>query len=315
MIRDILTGNPFFASCLAATVLMIGWRCYRRESGIRWQQVFFPPLWAVCSTFALGISALLLPVTLDRFLYAADGSFGFQAAFAGARLLLRNPWLLRICAVSYFNLPIAMTAMYLVLREHDRAQAGRFVRFSVWLGITGFALYFVCPAVGPGWAFAGDFPNRAPQASVAPVTMGLGARNCMPSLHTAWILCLLWSAPPLSRWWRAALWAFSGFTLLYTLSAGGHYLVDLIVAVPFTRAVQAAMNGHWRSVVLWCNGAAVLLWFLLLRFGLATLSSSRFVPWALTAVTLIGTAPAFWMLLRRAAVRRSELALAETSRA
>jgi PAP2 superfamily len=276
---------------------MLGWRWLDRASGISWLQALFPPLWSICTTFALGLSASALPVTLDRYLYAADGGFGFQPAFAGARLLLANPWLLHTCAVCYFNLPVGMTLVYLALRKEGAAEAKRFVRFAVWLGIAGFALYFLCPAVGPGWAFAGDFPYRTPKAAMIPVTMGTAARNCMPSLHTAWILCLVWSRPALSRWWRAALWAFSGFTLLYALSAGGHYLVDLIVAAPFTRAVRTALDGRWRSPMLLHNAAMVGLWLVLLRFGTPLLTGSRLVLYALAAGTLLGAVPRMWLRL------------------
>src|SRR5438105_3380263 len=115
VIIEILTGNPFFASCLLASGLMLVWKFAFRAQYISWPHVLFPPIWSVVSTCMLGISALLLPLTLDRYLYAADGSFGFQPAFAGARLLLHNPWLLHTCAVCYFNLPVAMVVMYLLL--------------------------------------------------------------------------------------------------------------------------------------------------------------------------------------------------------
>jgi hypothetical protein len=283
----ILTGNPFFASCLAASGLLLIWRLVYRERAIAWPHILFPPLWSVGSTFVLGVSATLLPMVLDRYLYAADGAFGFQPSFAGARLLLRNPWLLHTCAVCYFNLPVGMTAIYLLLRRRSGVTAAsQFIRFAIWLAVAGAALYFVFPAVGPGGAFNGDFPNRAPAAAVVPIFMPMVARNCMPSLHTAWILCMLWCAPPMGRRWRAILWAFSAFTLLYALSAGGHYLVDLVVAVPFARAVQAGLNARWKSAAFVRNAALVGLWFVLLRFGLPVLTTTEALPYALALVTV-----------------------------
>src|SRR5579872_720533 len=99
---------------------MLVWKLARsRQTAIAWPHALFPPLWSAGSTVVLGICALLLPLTLDRYLYAADGSFGFQPAFAGARLLLSNPWLLHTCATCYFNLPVAMALVYLLLRRHS----------------------------------------------------------------------------------------------------------------------------------------------------------------------------------------------------
>ena len=265
---DILTGNPFFASCLASTVLLLVWKLVRKDERVAWPHLLFPPFWSIGSTFVLGISGTMLPITLDRYLYAVDGSFGFQASFLGAQLLLAHPWLLHTCAVCYFNLPVAVTVVYLLLqRQSDDAEARRFLRFAIYLAVVGTTLYFACPAIGPGGAFHGDFPYRIPQASVIPVRMPLSARNCMPSMHTAWILCLLWCAPPLGRWFKAILWAFAGFTLLYALSAGGHYAVDLIVAVPFTLAVRAGLRAEWKSPGFAMNAALVALWFVALRYG------------------------------------------------
>ena len=288
MLIQILTGNPFFASCLASTVLMLVWKLAGRQQGIAWPHLLFPPFWSVGSTFVLGISASFLPFTLDRFLYAADGSYGFQASFLGARLLLGHPWLLHTCAVCYFNLPVAMTLTYLLLLHYGaEGEAQRFIRFAIWLAIAGTALYFACPAIGPGGAFHSDFPYRLPHAGViAPVWMPLSARNCMPSLHTAWILCLLWCAPRLGGWFRSLLWAFAGFTLLYALSAGGHYLVDLVVALPFTLAVRAAMRSEWKSPAFVANAALVAFWFLALRFGVSLFAVSPAIPYGLTAISL-----------------------------
>ncbi|SPE42331.1 membrane hypothetical protein [Candidatus Sulfopaludibacter sp. SbA3] len=285
---EILTGNPFFASCLASSVLMLVWKLANKSAPVDWPQMLFPPLWSIGSTFILGISASLLPMTLDRYLYAVDGSFGFQASFLGAQLLLAHPWLLHTCAICYFNLPIAMTLMYLVLqRRANEHEANRFIQFAIYLAIAGTSLYFACPAVGPGGAFHADFPYKTPHATVVWVAMPLAARNCMPSMHTAWILCLLWCAPSMSRWLRAILWAFAGFTLLYALSAGGHYLVDLVVAVPFTLAVRSAFRREWKSPGFVLNAAVVAFWFVVVRYGVGLFMLSPMVPYGLSIATLV----------------------------
>lgn len=288
VIGAIFTANPFFASCLASSLLMLAWRWFSKDTGIRWAQLLLPPVWSVVSTFVLGGCAVFLPVTLDRYLFVADGAFGFQASFAGAQFLLAHHWLLHTCAICYFNLPAGMTLVYLLLRRfRTPAAAYEFVRFAVYLAVAGTALYFVCPAVGPGGAFPGYFPGRVP-TGITPVAsaMPFGARNCMPSLHTAWILCLLWCAPPLGRAFRALLWAFSAFTLLYALSAGGHYLVDLVVAVPFTQAVRLAVRSEWRRPALAFSAATVVLWLLLLRYGIGLLTAHAAVTYAFTLLAL-----------------------------
>jgi hypothetical protein len=265
------------------------WKLTMKDGRVAWPHMLFPPLWSVGSTMVLGISAKMLPMTLDRYLFAVDGSYGFQASFLGAQFLLAHPWLLHTCAVCYFNLPIGMTVMYLLLqRKAGEKDANRFIQFAIYLAITGTSLYFACPAVGPGGAFHGAFPDRIPPApALIQVFMPLAARNCMPSMHTAWILCILWCAPHMARWMRAILWAFAGFTLLYALSAGGHYLVDLFVAVPFTLAVRAGFRSEWKSPGLLVNAALVAFWFVAIRYGVGWFTATPVVPYGLAAVTLL----------------------------
>ncbi|HEX3661355.1 MAG TPA: phosphatase PAP2 family protein [Acidobacteriaceae bacterium] len=74
--------------------------------------------------------------------------------------------------------------------------------------------YASFPAVGP--AHLGD--------PTAP-------RNCIPSLHMTWaLLCVVYVARP----WRWAAVLFAVLTALATLGTGEHYLIDLVVAVPYT---------------------------------------------------------------------------------
>ncbi|MGA7521028.1 MAG: phosphatase PAP2 family protein [Acidobacteriaceae bacterium] len=74
--------------------------------------------------------------------------------------------------------------------------------------------YAAFPAVGP--AHLGD--------PTAP-------RNCIPSLHMTWaLLCVVYVARP----WRWVAVSFAGLTALATLGTGEHYLIDLVVAVPYT---------------------------------------------------------------------------------
>ena len=108
----------------------------------------------------------------------------------------------------------------------------------------------------------------------------------MPSLHTAWIVMWLWFAAPAPRWSRPLQWVFAGLTLFYALSAGGHYLCDLIVAVPFTVAMKFAARREWRSTAFAVNAAMVALWLILLRFGTSAFQGTWMLPYGLTLATL-----------------------------
>ena len=120
---QILTGNPFFASCLLASLLLLVWKL-RVDRQLSPAAIAFPIFWSVGSTFVLGMGAALTPVTLDRYLFAADGSFGFQPAFAGARYLLSTLWLWNSAATCYFNLPLAMSRPLSLPTARTRRRGG-----------------------------------------------------------------------------------------------------------------------------------------------------------------------------------------------
>src|ERR1039457_1343087 len=86
VLKELLTSNPFFASCVASSAAMLIWRPVAKGAVVTWLQMLFPPLWSVGSTFMLGISALLLPITLDRYL----GSVPYRARHYPAEVRLAS---------------------------------------------------------------------------------------------------------------------------------------------------------------------------------------------------------------------------------
>src|SRR5205085_2802118 len=77
--------------------------------------------------------------------------------------------------------------------------------------------------------------------------------------------------------------AYLVFTLLATLGLGVHYAWDLVVAFPFTLAIEAicippsaALGPHRRRAILW-GVLLTVLWMVILRFGLVLLAFSTVV--------------------------------------
>lgn len=112
----------------------------------------------------------------------------------------------------YYALPFFAALMALVSRRRmDCALA--------WIlaALLAPLFYAAFPAVGP--AHLGD--------PAAP-------RNCIPSLHMTWaLLCVVY----VDRRWRWLAVTFAGLTALATLGTGEHYLLDLVVAAPYTWAI------------------------------------------------------------------------------
>ncbi len=78
--------------------------------------------------------------------------------------------------------------------------------------------------------------------------------------------------------------AFLGLTLLATLGLGEHYLIDLVVAVPFAVAAMAGCVKQYRRAA--AAGALVSAWLVYLRFGLLVFSLSPLGAWMAVLATL-----------------------------
>ncbi len=257
------------------------------------QQMAFTPVAALIGNLLVTVSARLTPFTLDRFLYAADGSFGLQPGFACRALLLRHEWLRLASGIAYVNLPVLAMALYLLVNRRNPADASRVVRLLSAVGIAGYCLYYFFPAAGSEVVLGTKFPFHPPDISslsLEPIRVQFAPRNFMPSLHTAWCLAICWSARGLAKVWRMILMAIVALTLLYTLSC--HYFVDMVAAIPFTLAVYALADNRlsWhhpaRRLALVAGAACFSVWLALLRFGTALLLVSPVISWSGFALTI-----------------------------
>ena len=262
-----------------------------------------PPAAVVATAVGLLLNQHLTPRTLDGVLYAADASFGGQPSFAAARLLARLGFLRPIIECCYVNLPVAAVAVYLVLVRRDPDAARRYVRATALVGIAGWVCYFVMPGVGTMVMFGDRFPDAPPLlADVARFSWPTldAPRNCMPSLHTAWglLLCLVM---PTGTTARRLTVAYTALMLTYA-AASGHYLVDLIAAVPFAVAMYALAHRRPRAgaATVWLVPLAVFVgWLVLVGVGTPLLLWSPVVPWTATVATCVVS----WAAYRRASTR------------
>jgi PAP2 superfamily len=189
------------------------------------------PLFVAASGPLLDLTALAHPLTLDGPCLIFDQHLG-QPSFAAGMLFWRAPVLGQLCAVIYGELPL-FCALALVL---DRARSVRILTTFVIIGVTGYVLYHLFPVAGPRFAFSG-WPGRVPALTESLHHAGAAPpvpRNCMPSLHTAWVI---YCGLQMRGGWRALSSLWVAGTLLATLGLGLHYAIDLIAALPFLAAV------------------------------------------------------------------------------
>ena len=123
-------------------------------------------------------------------------------------------------------------------------------------GAIAFVLYHFYPAAGPIYAFGQAFPASLPDpATLASIPAGLAmpgaARNCMPSVHFFWAILAAAEARGLGRAWRACFVLFAVLTAFATIALGEHYVIDLVIAVPFTLCVHALFSRERSWVIGW----------------------------------------------------------------
>ena len=261
-------------------------------------KLLFPP------SFGL-LTALLLKfcshgVTYDHFLYAFDGSLGFQPSFWAGRMITLTPWISTFTSALYDGLPLFLVTAYLIEERRSAKLGYRVFVLMLLVGLCGAACFVLFPAVGAYWIFSKSFPIHPPALSTVSLLLtmieAVVPRNCMPSLHTAWAIVALWAAGKCSLPRRMAMRGLLMIMLLQTLVY--HYLADMIVAVPFTLTLyaisQAAVpwSAQQRRGAFGFGILSVVIWLVSLRWGSNLFLISPLVPWSAMLLTI---APCWWL--------------------
>lgn len=199
------------------------------------------------------------PVKYDYVLQAVDESLGLTA-FQVARLF--NHWERTILIAVYESLGAAMVAWYGVHVVTRSEQSRKLMYSFLILYVSGAALYGIVPAMGPRYAFNEVFPIGQPKFVPAPAALA-GYPNAMPSLHmaTAFMLVLFNNR---NRWLLGISSVFLAGTVAATLALE-HYVIDLIVAVPFTCYAFELAQGRLKAATKYLAG--LLGWLMMIRFG------------------------------------------------
>ncbi|MGD0128452.1 MAG: phosphatase PAP2 family protein [Terriglobia bacterium] len=255
------------------------------------------PVFVIVTAVVLPGTAHAHSATLDRVLYAFDGSLGFQPSFVLGRFLSRVPWLGTLAEISYEQVPVAVLVLYAsTMGKEERRRPNLLLLFAV-ASLAGYLLYYLVPAAGPVHLFPSQFPNSAPPLAgltLLPAVLPADApRNAMPSLHMTWAVLLFWNARRSGICLRAVYLLYLILTVLITLGSGEHYLIDLVVALPFALAVQAGFSVPIRelprSLLVWSGAAGTLAWLGFLRFARPVWLGSIVLDWSLVIATVAGT--------------------------
>ncbi len=256
----------------------------------------------------LDITERLHPKTFDLYLYSFDSSLRVPISFLVGQAFWRWPSLWWTCFIFYTALPLPLALVYAAHLRHARRNALAVMIAFLVTGPLGVMFYNMLPACGPIHLFGGAFPWHplvaadARRLRVVPILLK-GARNAIPSLHMTWVLLVWWNSRGLPRWVRAIALAFVWFTVLATLGTGEHYLVDLVVAFPFSLMVQALCSyalpfrGERRTAFLF-GTFVTLIWLALLSYATPLFWISPFIPWAMIVATVSSSVFLWHRLLR-----------------
>lgn len=250
-----------------------------------WVSIF---CWISISTVSLGalsnamlrIGAVIYPLTHDLHLFKIDAAFGGVAQWTAQAIHDGPPWLRQGTRGVYEFLPVLFFPVLALLIRENKARTLHGWRAMLLPYAIAWVCYAWLPATGPIVMFGlNDFPQNIPpldQLQSAMVSVQPAMRNAMPSMHLSGAIWVMMMAAALRRKWLFALSVlFVAGTAWATLALGEHYLIDLVVAIPFAASVGLwLMNPpRWRVAPLadkamqWAAGGTFVVWMLLLRLA------------------------------------------------
>ena len=243
----------------------------------------------------------------DPYCYALDSLWGGQISFIISKFL-RSSLIWRLpMYVIYFYLSLYMVLAQVVVykynNEHGYSHAKSLIQavLFILIAICGSCVYVFFPVVGVE-VYCGSnlFPNGPwPEANLNPTPIEAPdflVRNGMPSLHLSWILAVYYSLYKASPIYKRIALGLVILTALSTFSVGCHYLIDLIIAVPFCTALLSlclSEVGLKRRLLAFCTCALFTMgWLCLFKYNI---SAALYCPTATLCGLVITDTIAFYM--------------------
>jgi hypothetical protein len=244
-----------------AILALFVWMLFRPYSTSPWKILAFIAYLAVEPFTVSTLRALsrAYPLKYDYVLQSLDQALGLTA-FQIARLF--TPRQRTVLFAIYQVLTNAMVVWYGIHLVIRKGEPRKLLYAYLIVFLVGGCLYGVVPAMGPRYAFGGLFPMGNPNVAPVPALLE-GYPNAMPSLHVATALLLVLFTGR-NRWLLPVAVLFLAGTVAATL-AFEHYVIDLVVAVPFACFVAEAARGRIIPALKYLG--LVLSWLGLIRFA------------------------------------------------
>jgi hypothetical protein len=241
----------------------VGWRSVRTGQA-PWYAfpVLLLPLTLIVTVLASPVWAAPTRPVADWVTLKFDDRLGGQPSFVLGRFFAMHRWVNALHREAYDGLPLVIALLYAAhMRAPSALERQRLVLMLLVTPVICAFIYQVFPVVGPKFAFPSFYPAHVPAFPLVPFpripVSPEVQRNGLPSMHLGWAMFVWWGLRRQSSTWGWLGTVFLVLTVIATLGLGQHYLVDLVVAVPFACAVEAAfrIGRPWRGP----RGAAVVL--------------------------------------------------------
>ena len=304
-------GNGPLIVLTALTALVLWrWEGVRRTTALR--GIAYAILFVLAAKVGdawLRITAIIRPAVLDEYALLADHALAQPSWLIGRVVDTAGPVLSGVLHWVYIELPAAALVIALYQLRHVTSEGWpRHFMFRTFLvlGLIGPLVYIIFPLVGPefafgpagqGFQFGNYWPHAMPPIDLTPRPLAFDeqtARNCMPSMHTAWALAAFIHTRGAPAWlrWGGTFWLVG--TIAATLGFGYHYGVDLVAGAVLCLTVESALRepvrGSASRMQLVAGGSAFMA---VLLFCCRYLPQTMALyPW-LFGPLIIGTLAAF----------------------
>jgi hypothetical protein len=226
-------------------------------------ELFLPLLMIIVGDWE-GLVYRISSPSVDELVFSFDRIYGYPEFFLG-RVFSSAPVVIVLAKAFYFALMMPVVAVYLALND---SKLRRKLCISVALmGLFGAIFYHFCPAAGPIYVFH-EYPRlpvlSSPEVRLLPHLV----LNATPSVHLAMALLVLLYSRYCSRLCQVFGWVCLALTVLTILGLGEHYVIDLVLGVPFAAAIDGLPDRSRRRKAYGCF-LLVLVWEFALCHGLA----------------------------------------------
>ncbi|HSD55445.1 MAG TPA: phosphatase PAP2 family protein [Burkholderiales bacterium] len=302
----------------AASLAALGWLAWRGAETRRAARealagCFFILLWSAFLSTYLQATIELHSTTYDAMLYRFEATLGFQVAPRAARAVAGAPAARDVLDAIYDYQTFGYAALYgLTLRRRAEPPVDVLLVWAVGAACA-FAAHHLLPAAGPRYLLGERFPDNLPALAAVPdarTAVQPWPRDAIPALHVAWAI-VFWAYARVAgwRWIARACLAALALIVVAALARGEHYLIDIVVTVPFVAGVLGAClrNVSWldrsKRLVVASGFGLWLAWVAALRFGLKAFETAPGLAWLAIAVTLYLSVSLYRTFFRLAAAR------------